>query len=135
MRYLITSRRSPAQVTLGYDADGRINEVGIVDIPELKMVRWLFLNLPLEEHELATAFPAQHYTVRVLQVDFDAFWKRYPLKEGKKDALKAWGQLSEASRQRAYDYVRTYLDTCARESRKLMYPASYLRAERWLDHA
>ncbi len=134
MRYLITSNRSEAKVVLGYDADGLLYEVQVQDMPEADHRLWPFRHAPLREADVKTVFSQGHLKFQVLSVTFDDFWLKYAYKEGKKDSEKAWGRMTEASRQLAYSYIERYRAACARDRKHLMYPASYLRAERWLDH-
>jgi hypothetical protein len=134
MRYLITSYRSAAQVILGYDAQGLLIEVQVKDMPEDEGTRtWPFRNAPLREADVATVFRSAHLKSTVLNVTFEEFWVKYNYKEGKKDAEKAWIRLSEADRQLAYAYIDSYKGACQRDRKHMQYPASYLRAERWLD--
>lgn len=134
MRYLITSNRSAAKVILGYDGEGLLYEVQVEDMPEADHRLWPFRHAPLREAEVAVVFNQPHLHFATLNVTFEDFWKRYDYKEGKKDAMKAWDRLTEAQRQLAYDYIARYKDACRRDRKHLQYPASYLRAERWLDH-
>lgn len=133
-RYLITSTRTEAQITLGYDQHGLLCEVQVsnIDVPEHRL--WPFHHAPLQEAEVRRVFSQGHLRFTVLQVTFDEFWRRYAYKEGKKDAQKAWERMNEQSRQLAYDHIERYRAACMRDRKHLMYPATYLRAERWLDH-
>ena len=134
MRYLITSNRSAAKVILGYDENGLLNEVQVEDMPDADVQLWPFRNAPLREQDVPAVFKQAHLKHTVLAVSFDDFWKKYAVKEGKKDAMKAWSKMSEASRQLAFGYIDRYRGACFRDGKHMQYPASYLRAERWLDH-
>lgn len=134
MRYLITSTRSPARIILGYDQDGLLCEVQTSEIPEPDHRLWPFHHAPLRETDVPAVFKAAHLKSTVLNVSFNDFWVKYAYKQAKKDALKAWDRLTEAQRQLAFDYIQRYKDACMRDRKHIMYPASYLRAERWLDH-
>lgn len=134
MRYLITGTRSEAKVILGYDANGLLCEVQVQDMPDDVAREWPFRHAPIHEADVKAVFHAAHLKFQVLNVTFQEFWTKYQYKEGKKDAQRAWDRMSEANRQLAYAYVDRYKAACARDRKHLMYPASYLRAERWLDH-
>lgn len=134
MRYLITGTRSPGRVVLGYDTNGMLCEVQVEEMPNETAQEWPFRHAPMREADVKTVFKAAHLKFEVLNVTFDEFWKRYGVKEGKKDALKAWERMSEASRQLAYSYIERYRGNCHRDRKIMQYPATYLRAERWLDH-
>ena len=135
MRHLITTKRSAVRLTLGFDERGWLCEMGLENIEELAQVYSVLRRAPLQEDQLAQQFPPEHFHRTVLNVSFDDFWKRYNYKEGKKDSERAWSRMSESSRQLAYGYVDRYKAACQRDHKHLMYPASYLRAERWNDHA
>lgn len=67
-------------------------------------------------------------------VQFEVFWSLYPRRVGKLDALKAWNQMT-----RQYD-PEAILEGAKRfarephpESQFIPYPASWLRAGRWMD--
>ncbi|MCW5900456.1 MAG: hypothetical protein KIT10_14420 [Flavobacteriales bacterium] len=134
MRYLITGTKSPGRVILGYDGNGLLSEVQVEDMPNETAQVWPFRHAPLREQDVKAVFRAAHLKLTVLNVTFEDFWRKYDYKEGKKDTMKAWERMPEASRQLAFDYISRYKDACRRDRKHLQYPASYLRAERWLDH-
>ena len=134
MRYLITGSRSSARVILGYDAEGLLCEVQVEEMPTDQAREWPFRHAPLRVADVKAVFASAHLKFEVLNATFQDFWLRYNYKAGKKDAERAWGRMSEANRQRAFSYIRQYQADCHRNNKHLMYPASYLRAERWNDH-
>ncbi|HMN07067.1 MAG TPA: hypothetical protein PKD45_15235 [Flavobacteriales bacterium] len=133
MRYLITSKRSDVAITLGYDAEGLLCELKVENMPDAEARTWTFRNMPIQEADLSSILARQSLCHQVLNVTFDEFWKKYAYKEGKKDAATAWGRMNETNRQLAYAYIDTYRNACLRDRKHPMYPATYLRAERWLD--
>lgn len=68
---------------------------------------------------------------------FQAFWDRYPRREAKKDAIKAWGQVVnddpviEEQIQTALDWQVPHWETQEWYTPPL--PATYLRQERFTD--
>jgi len=68
---------------------------------------------------------------------FMAFYQRYPRKEARKDAVKAWGQVVnddpviEEQIHAALDWQIPLYEQ--RERNFIPLPASYLRGERWTD--
>jgi hypothetical protein len=73
--------------------------------------------------------------------DFEEWYAVYPRKEARKDALKAWSQLSPdtETQQAMHDALRWQIplhgwDQPSRR-RFCPLPASYLRGERWTDQA
>jgi len=66
--------------------------------------------------------------------DFDAFWKAYPRKQGKKYARKAWRQLSPDARGSVLDAIAAQRKKgCLEDVAYAPHPASWLNGERWED--
>lgn len=68
---------------------------------------------------------------------FQAFWERYPRREAKKDATKAWSQVVKDDPQ-TEEQIHQALDWQIplwehREIKYVPLPATYLRGERWTD--
>lgn len=134
MRYLITSTRTSTQLILGYDGRGLLCEVQITDAVDVKALEWTVRNAPVHEEQVSKVFDQPHLRLTILQVTFQDFWLKYAHKEGKLDAEKAWKALTAADQQLAFNYVQRYRDKCIIDRVRIQYPASYLRAKRWLDH-
>ncbi len=134
MRYLITGTKSQARVILGYDGNGLLCEVQTEEMPDAEAQEWPFRHAPMREADVKAVFHAAHLKFQTLNVTFDEYWKKYGVKEGKKDTMSAWDRMPEAKRQLAFAYIDSYRAKCHREGTRMQYPASYLRAERWLDH-
>lgn len=65
---------------------------------------------------------------------WDDFWTLYPRRVAKKDAQKAWAQMSEAQRMSAVVACANWRKIwAAKDAEYLPYPASWLRGERWED--
>jgi len=67
---------------------------------------------------------------------FDDWWEQYPRKVAKKDAAKAWAQMSVEDRTMAATMIGEHVALWAREGRgttKVPYPATWLRRESWHD--
>lgn len=67
---------------------------------------------------------------------FLGFYNRYPRREARKDAEKAWGQIrvtpeTEEAIHKALDWQVPLYEQ--REKHFIPLPASYLRGERWTD--
>ena len=135
MRYLIHSKRTGTQLTLGYDERNLLCEMLIEGAADAKGVEWLLNHAPVQEAEVLPCFTAiPGVTIRILNVDFAQFWRAYPRKDAKKEAERVWSNTTQAKRQLAYDHIKRYRDKCAVDGIAYMYPATYLRAERWLDN-
>lgn len=68
--------------------------------------------------------------------DFESVWCAYPRKVSKKDAMKAWGQISEEDRFAAAQSLPLHIkfwEISGTPKEFLPYLASWLRGERWTD--
>lgn len=66
---------------------------------------------------------------------FEQFWKAYPKKVAKQDALKAWGQVKPELQiiLDALAWQRKQEDWVKDNGKFIPYPATWLRDNRWLD--
>lgn len=68
--------------------------------------------------------------------DFEIFWAAYPRKEAKKDALKAWMQMTADQKFCARESIALharYWSVTGRQRHYTPLAASWLRGERWSD--
>ena len=67
--------------------------------------------------------------------DWLRFWAVYPLRVSKKDARKAWAQLSPSSEliARILEALAWQVPMWASQSYGIPYPGTYIRTERWED--
>jgi hypothetical protein len=69
-------------------------------------------------------------------MDFDDFYALYPRKEGKKDGLKAWGQITEEQHQKAIEAIPSHVKrwhALGTEKHYIPLVASWLRGWRFDD--
>ena len=66
-------------------------------------------------------------------VDFDEFWKAYPLHRGKKDAERAWGRLTAKERRQAIAALPAYTADCRERGIAFKYAQGWLNGRRWED--
>jgi hypothetical protein len=69
-------------------------------------------------------------------VSFDEFYHRYPRREAKQSALRAWERLSESSRAQAIDAIPAHVRQWVKEGRQRQFiplPASWLNGGRFED--
>lgn len=65
---------------------------------------------------------------------FDDFWKLYPRRVAKKDAMRAWGRLTEDEQARAIVGVQRYARSrVGQDPRYTLHPATYLNGARFDD--
>ena len=69
-------------------------------------------------------------------IEFTDFYALYPRKEAKKDALKAWGQITEFQRQKALNTIEFHVkrwEMLGTSKEFIPLPSSWLRGERFDD--
>lgn len=66
-------------------------------------------------------------------IEFDEFYKLYPLKKGKLCAERAWKKLSEKDKKEAIEKLPAYIADCVTNKRSFKYPATYLNQRTWED--
>ena len=70
----------------------------------------------------------------MLDTDFDIFWKAYPKRQARKDALRAWRRLRPtAATQQAILEALAWQVPGGTDLTYAPLPATYLRGERWTD--
>ncbi len=69
----------------------------------------------------------------VQNVSFEMFWNRYDYKtlSHKKKSQKIWEKMSEAERQKAYDFIHKYNRMIIIQGTGKKYAETYLNAELW----
>ena len=66
------------------------------------------------------------------ELSFEAFYKSYPNKLGKKDlARKTWDKMSDAERMDAILYLDEYIPLKRKEGTNIPYASSYLNGKYW----
>jgi hypothetical protein len=71
-----------------------------------------------------------------INLDFETFWGLFPRREAKKDAMKAWAQMTEGQKFEAVHALPTHVqfwNLSGRSRQYLPMPATWLRGERWAD--
>ena len=75
--------------------------------------------------------PSNSNTSKSYDSDFIAFWEKYPRKEDKKNAQRAWRRLTKEKKGKALkDIEIRYLET---ERKYIPLPTTYIHGERWDD--
>ena len=66
---------------------------------------------------------------------FKVFWSRYPRRQARKDAEKAWAQLNPSDEliQEICDHLEQRVKTRQWREGFIPLPATFLRGERWTD--
>lgn len=66
-------------------------------------------------------------------IDFDEFYKLYPLKKSKQCAIKVWNKLSVEDKKEAIEKLPAYIADCYENKRSFKYPSTYLSQRTWED--
>lgn len=68
--------------------------------------------------------------------DFDSFYRLYPLKKSKREAMTMWSRLKENEQTLALDWLRKYIVYWQKkgiEKQFLPHPSTWLHGKRWED--
>lgn len=90
--------------------------------------RWLLINIPTRQ-EMIKHFDGKLFRVKEVPIDlsFDAFWKAYNYKVGKKVmAENLWKRMSEEERIKAMTYIARYDQEIRQSGVQKAYPTTYL---------
>lgn len=68
-----------------------------------------------------------------IKARFDLFWSKYPVKVGKKDALKAFENLPIKEQKAMMEYLPKQLDYRPFPGYNQPHPATFIRSDRWND--
>ena len=132
--YHLTSTAFTGYVSIVFGDNGLLQstDMSTATLSEQQQ-RWFLHNIPSVEADLQRII-ASSDTAKIMEVKqevtFEDFYRRYGNKVGKKEAQRKWARMSKAEQIKAYNFIPKYLQglTVA-----MMYPASYLNAERWND--
>lgn len=84
--------------------------------------------------ELSLNIPPQPMATPITPDGFDSFWSVYPRKVAKGDAAKAWrAAVKDVDPDVIVAGAKRYADDPTRSPKFTAYPATWLRAARWLD--
>lgn len=69
-----------------------------------------------------------------MSATFDDFYKIYPLKKSKLDAMKAWGQVTKTyTPEEIIAGLKRNLPAIVKRAPYIKFPATWLRAGGWMD--
>lgn len=70
---------------------------------------------------------------RPKRLDFEVFWKAYPLHRDRYAAELAWQRMPDRDRRAACAGIPSYEEECRRSGVAVMYGSNYLTHRRWED--
>jgi hypothetical protein len=139
--FLLTSTEFEGEVLFRFDDEGLLQQFDSSGATlNAKQMRWLNSALPRTLNELKAIFKKTKSSTLTEQkqtgATFEMFWyasprrARWPANSSKKKAEKKWNQLSQRQRDRAYNYLETYLRQIP-DGVAMMYAETYLNKELW----
>lgn len=133
-KYLLKGKTS--QATIVFDDKGLLSSLHFEHCDEAA-VHWLLTTAPTERKRLEAFgqnYKSKLQIIPILEdLSFDAFWKAYAYKIGKKArAEKLWELMSEGERTEALKAIPRYKRWLAlRQTVEQLYPETYLSQRRW----
>lgn len=135
--FLAIGRKSGLRLVLKYDLNGVLRAVEFdgnwTDILVERIKTVLPANVQYCISQIKEQKPNSQWIFKELtEVSFDAFYKSYPNKLGKKDlAKKTWDKMTDAARMDAILYLEEYLPLKRKEGTNIPYASSYLNGKYW----
>lgn len=136
--YRITGRKTAVEFVFKYDLNGDLREFYITGETLTEGQKaWLFSScrFPIDEDKIQkwTKMPEmmQRFKVQKILADlsFDALWKQYDYKMGKKDAIKSFNKLKEADIIKVFLSLKGYEAHLKRTGQAKAYLATYINKE------
>ena len=133
-KYLIKGKTS--QAVIAFDDKGILSALHFEQC-DAAAINWLLTSVPTEHKHLGTFGHNYKSKVQIIPIledlSFDAFWKAYAYKIGKKArAEKLWELMSEGERTEALKAIPRYKRWLAsRQTVEQLYPETYLSQRRW----
>lgn len=135
-KYAITSTKFSGEIHYKFDESGVFHSIEIFAALMSDHHKWFCENIPKTEARLLKMREQiAGVTINEIPADlsFDAFWRAYNYKVGKKDAEKAWKQTSEANKTLAIQSIAKYDKWLETKPQDKVYPSTYLNKERYFD--
>lgn len=136
--YRITGRKTAVEFVFKYDLNGDLREFHITgEALKEGQKAWLFSScrFPIDETKIQqwtkTPEMMQRFKVQKILADlsFDALWKQYDYKMGKKDAIKSFNKLKEADIIKVFLSLKGYEAHLKRTGQAKAYLATYINKE------
>lgn len=111
--------------TLEFDGEWNAEQIQRIIVKMPARTEKMLLEIKLQRQDTPWIF------AEITEVSFDAFYKRYPKKVGRKaDTEKAWNKLPEADKMEAILYI-SELVKLKNDGTAFPYPATYLNKKYW----
>jgi hypothetical protein len=133
-QYLITGKHG-GKLLFGYNTNGYIVSMSVETDLTQEQYRWMVKYYPVTENECLEWRKVGFKVEQVANdISFAAFWKAFPRKDSKKEAEKAYKLLTDEQKLLAIAGIKKLKDKIRDEPNwSCMYPATYIRQERYLD--
>lgn len=135
-KYLITSDKFKGSLLFEYEK-GILNKLEFSkDFSEKEELRiWLLSKTRIKEEEVEAwqSYKDIDFTRLLNDTTFEAFYKLYPRKDGKKlMAMRTWEKMSEADRIKAISHIDTLITQKSADGTAFPYASTYLNQKYWL---
>lgn len=135
--FLAIGRKAGLRIVFKYDLNGVLRSVEFDGAWTDELVERIKVKIPANVMYCISQIKEQKHGSQwifkeLTDLTFDAFYKQYPNKLGKKkEAQKTWDKMSEAERMDAMLYLGEYLPKKAKEGTNIPYASSYLNGKYW----
>lgn len=135
--FLAIGKKTGLRIVFKYDLNGVLRSVEFDGIWTDELIERIKVKIPANVQycisEIKNQKPNSQWIFKELtELSFEAFYKSYPNKLGKKDlAKKSWDKMSEAERMDAILYLDEYIPLKRKEGTNIPYASSYLNGKYW----
>ena len=135
--FLAIGRKSGLRLVFKYDLNGVLRSVEFDGQWTDDLVERIKIKIPPNVQYCISQIKEQKENSQwifkeLTDLSFEAFYKIYPNKLGKKkEAIKTWEKMSDAERMDAFLYLEVYLPQKRKEGTNIPYASSYLNGKYW----
>ena len=135
--FLAIGRKTGLRIVFKYDLNGVLRSVEFDGKWTDDLIERIKVKIPVNVQycisEIKNQKPNSQWIFKELtELSFEAFYKSFPNKLGKKDlARKIWDKMSDAERMDAILYLDEYIPLKRKEGTNIPYASSYLNGKYW----
>lgn len=127
-------------IYMTYDMKGNLSNLDLVEIlPQLneKQIEWIFSTLIADVRTLEKCLSINMRKIEIVDITvsitFEAFWKEYPNKVGRKERTRElWRLLTDIEKAKAFNNIKAYKKWISLQNNMaFVYPETYLSQRRW----
>ena len=135
--FLAIGKKTGLRIVFKYDLNAVLRSVEFDGKCTDDLIERIKVKIPVNMQycisEIKNQKPNSQWIFKELtELSFEAFYKSYPNKLGKKDlARKIWDKMSDAERMDAILYLDEYIPLKRKEGTNIPYASSYLNGKYW----